>query len=44
MEIRFSREEDEQRSAWIAVAFEECLALEGMGGVMMSVRMSVFSG
>jgi len=42
--MRFESEVGSQRSAWIDWAFLECLAFEGTGGRIMSVRMRLYCG
>lgn len=42
--MRFESEVGSQRSAWIDLAFWECLAFEGTGGRIMSVRIRLYCG
>ena len=42
--MRFESDVGSQRSAWIDLAFCECLAFEGTGGRIMSVRMRLCCG
>jgi len=42
--MRFESEAGSQRSAWMDLAFWECLAFEGTGGRIMSVRMRLYCG
>lgn len=42
--MRFESEVGSQRSAWIDLAFWECLAFDGTGGRIMSVRMRLYCG